>query len=103
MNYLYFGLIIFVLNLPFGYWRANTVKFSSQWVLAIHIPVLIIIVIRLFSHMGFSVFSLLISFLTFFFGQFSGGKLHFFFPENREGASSCLVMDTFRLFLHPKD
>lgn len=103
MTYLYFGLIIFILNLPFGYWRANTVKFSSQWVFAIHIPVLIIILIRLFSHIGFSVLSLLISFLTFFLGQFSGGKLHSFFPEDRERSSSCLVMDTFRLFLHPRD
>ena len=32
------ALVVFLLNIPFGYWRANVRKFSLQWGLAIHIP-----------------------------------------------------------------
>ncbi|HDM75652.1 MAG TPA: hypothetical protein ENG51_04185 [Deltaproteobacteria bacterium] len=30
---------VFVINLPFGYWREKCRKFSVSWFLAIHIPV----------------------------------------------------------------
>jgi len=30
---------VFIINLPFGYWRDKCRKFSVSWFLAIHIPV----------------------------------------------------------------
>lgn len=32
-------IAIFVINIFFGYWRANTRKLSLQWIAAIHVPV----------------------------------------------------------------
>ncbi|MCK5137727.1 MAG: hypothetical protein KAR19_18220 [Bacteroidales bacterium] len=47
-------ILVLVLNIPFGYWRANVSRFSTQWFLAIHIPVLFIVALRLLSGIGFS-------------------------------------------------
>ncbi len=46
MTFLVAG-IIYIVNLPFGFWRAFTRKFSWQWILAIHVPVIIAISLRL--------------------------------------------------------
>ncbi len=48
------AILVFVLNIPFGYWRANVKRFSSQWFLAIHIPVPFIVALRIFSGIGFA-------------------------------------------------
>ena len=48
MNLLFVTIFVFVFNLPFGYWRANVPKYKFQWALAIHIPVLIIIILQEF-------------------------------------------------------
>ena len=42
----------FLLNLPFGAWRAGLRKFSFLWVVAIHLPVLFIIPLRRFLHVN---------------------------------------------------
>jgi hypothetical protein len=91
------ALLTFFVNLPFGYWRANVKKFSLQWVLAIHIPVVLVVFERLFSGLGFAFITYPILFGAFFLGQFIGGRIHRYF-ENCDIciASSCLVMDIFR-------
>ncbi len=69
------SIIVFILNLPFGYWRAKTKRFSAQWILAIHLPVPLVVSVRIFGGLGwqFITFPLLAgSFLT---GQWVGGKL----------------------------
>jgi len=43
----------FLLNLPFGYFRGNTKKFSFQWFLYIHLPIPFIFVLRTLA--GFTV------------------------------------------------
>ena len=48
------ALLVFILNIPFGYWRANVKRFSSQWFLAIHLPVPFIIALRILSGIGFA-------------------------------------------------
>lgn len=70
------ALVVFLLNVPFGYWRAKVRKFSVQWVLAIHVPVPFIIGLRIFSGLGwhFITFPVLIG--AFFLGQFFGGRIH---------------------------
>ncbi len=37
-------------NLPLGFWRATTRKFSWQWFAAVHLSVPFIIAMRLFLH-----------------------------------------------------
>jgi hypothetical protein len=91
------ALITFILNLPFGYWRANVRKFSLQWVLAIHIPVLLVILERIFSGLGFAFITYPVLVGSFFLGQYLGGKVHDLFV--RKGIcryTSCMVMDFYR-------
>jgi hypothetical protein len=90
-------LITFILNLPFGYWRANVRKFSFQWVLAIHIPVVLVILERIFSGLGFAFITYPILIGSFFLCQYLGGRLHGYFKDNNMcEVSSCLVMDIYR-------
>jgi hypothetical protein len=70
-----FALLIFFMNIPFGYWRANVKKYKLQWYLAIHIPVLIIICGRMFSDVGWHWSTIVTSVLSFFLGQYLGGLL----------------------------
>ncbi|HSB10083.1 MAG TPA: hypothetical protein VLM38_11410 [Blastocatellia bacterium] len=67
--------IVFLFNLPFGYWRAGVRKFSAQWILSIHLPVPLIIALRIYSGLGwrFVTFPVLIG--AFFGGQFVGGRV----------------------------
>jgi hypothetical protein len=69
------ALLVFSVNIPFGFWRSRVRKFSPQWLLAIHIPVPFVVACRFFMHLGwhFSTFPVLIG--AFFAGQFAGGKL----------------------------
>jgi len=66
--------LVFVLNLPFGLWRARVRRFSWPWILAIHLPVPLIIALRIYGGLGwrFITFPVLIG--AFFAGQFAGGK-----------------------------
>ncbi len=45
-------LFAFVLNLPFGFLRNKTKKFSFKWFLYIHLPIPFVVVFRLIA--GFS-------------------------------------------------
>jgi hypothetical protein len=69
------ALLVFLLNLPFGYWRASVRKMSRQWFLAVHIPVPLVIALRLYSGLGFKLISFPVIVGAFFLGQFVGGKV----------------------------
>jgi hypothetical protein len=69
------ALIVLLMNIPFGIWRSRTRKFSWQWILAIHLPVPMIIALRIFSGLGFQFYTFPIMIAAFFIGQFSGGRL----------------------------
>ena len=69
INLLPIGLIVLTINIPFGYWRANVKRFSLQWYLAIPIPVIFVIALRLASHLGFSWTSFVVLVSAFFLGQ----------------------------------
>ena len=74
MKIAWIAAIVLILNMPFGYWRAHTKKFSAQWILAIHIPVPMIAALRIYSGLGWmAAFPVLIA--AFFVGQFVGGRL----------------------------
>ena len=91
------SILTFILNLPFGYWRANVRKFSFQWVLAIHIPVILVIIERIFSGLGFEFITYPVLIGSFFLGQFMGGKIHHWFVSKGTCSNtSCLAMDIYR-------
>ncbi|HTP03774.1 MAG TPA: hypothetical protein VMM54_01295 [Nitrospirota bacterium] len=94
MNILSVAFIVFILNLPFGYWRANEKKLSPRWFLAIHAPVPLVIAIRVLSGLGWQFITFPIMISAFFGGQFVGSRLHRML-SSRSGArvSSCLVRD----------
>jgi hypothetical protein len=75
MKLLVIAILVFLLNIPFGYWRARVRKFSLQWVLAIHLPVPLVIALRIFSGLGWQLISFPVLIGAFFLGQFCGGRL----------------------------
>ena len=89
-------ILVFVLNIPFGYWRANVKRFSTQWFLAIHIPVPFIVALRLLSGIGFGWYTYVFLVGGFFLGQQFGSMLLKWVHAHCEQESSCLVMDLFR-------
>ncbi len=93
------ALMIFLLNLPFGYWRKNVKKFSLQWALAIHLPVPVVILIRIYSGLGFQLYTYPILVGAFFLGQFIGSKIYKYGEENfKVPITSCLMCDMFKSF-----
>ncbi len=94
MNLILVTLFTFIFNIPFGYWRANVKKFSLQWVLAIHLPIPFIIFERIFSNIGFALYTYPVLIAAFFIGQFSGSKLHSRrLKHGYTPLTSCLFMD----------
>ncbi len=68
--------IIFTLNLPFGFLRGRQKKFSFKWFLYIHLPVPLVILVRIFSHIGFALYTYPLFVAAFFLGQFLGKKIN---------------------------
>jgi len=66
-------LLVFLLNLPFGYIRGNSKKFSRKWMMAIHIPVPFVFLMRILSGLSYTVIPLLV--LSDIAGQIAGAKL----------------------------
>ena len=62
-----------ILNLPFGYWRAGTRKFSWQWFVAVHAPVPLVVAMRLISGVSWEAIPLI--FTCDIAGQIIGGML----------------------------
>ena len=75
------ALFVFLLNIPFGYWRARSRKFSRQWILAVHLPVPAVVALRILSGLGwrFTTFPILVG--AFFCGQLAGGRLQRLFEH----------------------
>ena len=67
--------IVFLLNLPFGIWRAKARLFSWPWILAIHLPVPVIIALRIYGGLGWRFVTFPVLIVAFFLGQYAGGKL----------------------------
>ena len=69
------ALLVFLINVPFGYWRASVRKKSPRWFLAIHLPVPLVIALRIYSGLGFKLVTFPVIVGAFFLGQFVGGRL----------------------------
>lgn len=79
--------------IPFGYWRANVRKYSMQWIFAIHIPVPFIVILRIYSDIGFAWHTYVFFIVAFFLGQCAGAKISTWYREKYENVSSCLFCD----------
>ncbi len=66
-------VVVFLLNLPFGYLRSNATKFSRQWMMAVHIPVPFVLLLRILSGLNWYAIPLLV--LSDIAGQIAGGRL----------------------------
>jgi hypothetical protein len=77
------AIIVLLINIPFGYWRDMTEKFSWQWILAIHLPVPMVVALRIFSGLGWQFITFPVLIGAFFLGQILGGNLDQFFNSNR--------------------
>lgn len=93
---IYVSFLILVLNIPFGYWRANVKLLSLQWYLAVHIPVPFIIFLRVLADVGFGWQTYIYLVLAFFIGQRIGSFFRNQLKKHME-VSSCLFMDLFKL------
>jgi hypothetical protein len=68
-------ILVFLLNLPFGYWRAKVKKFSFKWFLYIHLPIPIVVFLRYQFELGFKWWTYPFLVGGFFFGQYIGKKI----------------------------
>lgn len=66
-------VVTFLFNLPFGYARAKTKRYSFRWFLYIHIPIPLIFVARTFSHIEMKYIPVFA--LAALIGQVLGGRL----------------------------
>jgi hypothetical protein len=91
------AVAVFLLNIPFGYWRETTRRFSLQWAISIHLPVPMVIALRHFSGLGWEYHTYPFLVAAFFLGQYAGVLLqrHVAVKMNLP-ASGCLVMDIYR-------
>jgi hypothetical protein len=67
--------LIFVVNLPFGYWRAGVRRLSPAWFVAVHAPVVLAIAMRLLAGIPFRLVTLPLFVAAFFAGQMTGGRI----------------------------
>jgi hypothetical protein len=79
------AVLILLLNLPFGFWRAGVRKFSPAWFVAVHAPVPLAIGLRLASGLGWRLGTLPLFVGAFFAGQFLGGRLRGARRRQRQG------------------
>lgn len=66
---------IFLVNLPFGYWREGVQKFSAAWFVAVHAAVPLVILMRLALGIDWSLRILPFMVAAYFGGQAGGARL----------------------------
>jgi hypothetical protein len=87
---------VFLLNMPFGYWRENTRKFSLAWVLAIHLPVPFVIALRHLTGLGWELHTYPFLVAAFFAGQYAGLRFSQWRAARLHLVTGCMVMDVWR-------
>ncbi len=78
--------LVVVLNLPFGFWRAGTRRYSLPWILAVHVPVPFVVALRLGSGLGWKLYTFPVMIGAYFTGQFLGGRVRLRRQRVREAA-----------------
>ena len=85
LPFVYVSLITFLLNIPFGYYRGRTRKFSVRWFLSIHIPVPFLIYTRHLFHIERTWITIPMLLVFFFLGQLLGQKAYVFIQKKKIG------------------
>ena len=67
------AIAVLMLNIPFGYWRAGCDKFSAAWLVAVHAPVPLVVLLRIGSGMGWRLSTFPVMIAAYFAGQYLGG------------------------------
>ncbi len=67
-------ILSLVLNLPFGYLRAGSRKFSFGWFLYIHIPIPFLFLLRTYAGVTYQYIPIMA--IGAILGQFIGGRLN---------------------------
>ncbi|NPA36332.1 MAG: hypothetical protein GXO47_05735 [Chlorobi bacterium] len=89
-------IVTFLMNIPFGYWRNNVKKFSVQWFLAVHIPIPFIIIMRIYSDIGFAWYTYPFIIGSFFLGQKAGAVIQKSLSAKCSNTSSFIFTDLLR-------
>ena len=71
------AVAVVAVNLPFGYWRRTLRRFSVRWFLSIHVPVPMVVALRLSTGIGWHLVTFPVLIGAFFMGQLVGGRLPF--------------------------
>ena len=82
LNLIYTAVIVFIFNIPFGYWRRSEKKFSKGWILSIHLPVPVVIGLRFLFKLGFRFITYPVLVGSFFSGQYIGSKIYSYRESN---------------------
>ena len=69
------ALLVFLLNLPFGYWRASVRRLAGRWFLALLLPLPLVAALGLYSGMRWEPLSFPVLAGALLLGQFVGGRL----------------------------
>jgi hypothetical protein len=69
------AVLTFLVNLPFGFWRAGTRQFSLIWFLAVHGPVPMVVALRLGLGIPFQWTTLPPLVVAYFAGQIAGARM----------------------------
>lgn len=87
VTYKLLALNIFVgfLNIPFGWYRHNTEKFSFKWMLSLHAPIPLVFVLRRALGLGTGAIPFLVLFDI--LGQIGGSRLRARFNKHEDSDS----------------
>jgi len=91
------AVLTFLINIPFGYWRAKVRKLSKEWFLAVHLPVPLIVFFRILLGVNLNLYTLVVFVISFFVGQRVGILLNNLLREKIGETSKNLFGDLLRL------
>jgi pilus assembly protein TadC len=91
------AVLTFLVNIPFGYWRAKTKKLSKEWFLAVHLPVPLIVVFRLLFGVHLNIPTFIVFVVAFFLGQRTGIILNRLMEKKIGNTSKNVFSDLLRL------
>ena len=87
------ALLVLLINLPFGFWRAGVKKFGLWWYLAIHVPIPFMIALRFLLGLGWHLITIPILAGAYFTGQLLGGKLRLWRRERCQTSDKLKIIN----------
>jgi len=81
------ALLVFLIDLPFGYWRASVRRLSLRWFAALLSAAPVAVALRVYSGRGFGPVSVAVVAGALLAGQFVGGKLRHIIQGRGPGRS----------------